>query len=90
VEGRGLLLAGGNGIGTNPVKEVIAALFCGAAASATKFESAAVPLDAKGNFDIDGSLSATPPNPCTSPVLLIVVSTPSGPGSWLAAGIPRG
>lgn len=88
--GHRLLLAGGNGIGTNPVPNVIAKLFCGPATSATAFESAAVPLDAKGNFIVTGTLSPTPPSSCTNPVLLIVVATPSGapPGPWLAAGIP--
>jgi hypothetical protein len=88
--GHGLLLAGGNGIGTNPVKKVIAKLFCGPATSATAFESAAVPLNAQGNFVVSGTLSPTPPSSCTNPVLLIVVATPSGSpsGPWLAAGIP--
>lgn len=86
VEGRGLLLAGGNGIGSNPVPNVLAKLFCGPAASATEFDSTVVPMDAEGNFNISGTLSATPPNPCTSPVLLIVAGSSSGP--WLAAGIP--
>jgi hypothetical protein len=89
--GRGLLLAGGDSIGTNPVKNVLAKLFCGPAASATAFESATVPLDAKGDFKITGTLSPTPPSSCANPVLLIVVATPSGaaPGPWLAAGIPE-
>jgi hypothetical protein len=89
VKGRGLLVAGGDGIGTTGVvKNVIAELFCGPAASATEFDSTAEPLGPRGNFDIDTTLSTTPPNPCTDPVLLIVASTPSGPGPWLAAAIP--
>jgi hypothetical protein len=81
VEGRGLLLAGGNGIGSNPVPNVLAKLFCGAA----EFDSPPTTMDAEGNFTISGTLSAEPPNPCSTPVLLIVVA-PSG--AWLAAGIP--
>jgi hypothetical protein len=83
VVGTRLLLAGGNGLGSNPVPEVEAKLFCGT--SDTSYDSPAVPLDANGNFYISGTLSSTPPDPCTTPVLLIVAA-PSGP--WLAAGIP--
>jgi hypothetical protein len=78
-----LLLAGGNGIGSNPVPNVQAELFCGT--SDTAYSSPEVPLGANGNFYISGSLSSTPPDPCSTPVLLIVAG-PNGP--WLAAGIP--
>jgi hypothetical protein len=90
VLGSGLLLAGGNGIGTTGVvSNVVAELFCGAAATATEFDSAAAPLDAQGDFSISSALSAQPPDPCTDPVLLIAASTSSGPGPWLAAGFPQ-
>lgn len=81
VDGRGLLLAGGNGIGTNGGQSVRARLFCGGAAS----DSDLVPLDARGDFRIDGVLTPTPPSPCSNPVLLIV----SGGGNWFAAGIVK-
>jgi hypothetical protein len=87
VDGRGLLLAGGNSIGTNANQSVRARLFCGAAVH----ESTLVPLAANGDFKIDDILTpvsptvaAVPPNPCDSPALLIV----SSGGSWFAAGIP--
>jgi hypothetical protein len=86
VVGTGLLLAGGNSIGTTDgVTSVIAKLFCGPAASATEFDSPGAPLDVQGDFLISGALSTTPPNPCTDPVLLIVNSA----GAWLAAGFPQ-
>jgi len=78
-----LLLAGGNGLGSNPVPKVEAELFCGT--SDTAFDSPAVPMGPNGNFAIVGALSSIPPEPCTSPVLLIVAA-PNG--AWLAAGIP--
>jgi hypothetical protein len=81
VEGRGLLLAGGDNIGTNGGQSVRARLFCGSVGH----DSALVPLDADGDFRIDSALTPTPPNPCATPVLLIV----SGGGSWFAAGIPK-
>ena len=87
VEGRHLLLASGNGIGTNAGQSVHATLFCGAANTATAHDSnpAGVALEADGDFRIDDFLSPAPPSPCDSPVLLIRNRV----GVWFAAGIPR-
>jgi len=82
VDGEGLLLAGGNGIGTNGGQSVRARLFCGGVAHNT---DPPVPLEANGDFRIDDILDPIPPNPCVNPVLLIV----SGGGNWFAAGIPK-
>lgn len=86
VNGRGLLLAAGNGIGTNAGASVFATLFCGPAATPTAFTSnlAGVALDANGNFQIDDFLSAVPANPCTTPALLI---RNASNGTWFAAGV---
>jgi len=81
LDGRGLLLAGGNGIGTSAGASVRAVLFCESAS----FSSELVTLDEAGDFRIEGFLSDVPPNTCASPVLLIV----SSGGSWFAAGIPK-
>jgi hypothetical protein len=82
VDGRGLLLAGGNGIATNGGQSVRAQLFCGAAS----FLSDAVPLEPDGDFRIDGALNGAPPEPCDTPTLLIL----NGAGTrWFAAGIPK-
>jgi hypothetical protein len=92
VEGHGLLLAGGNGIGTSAGLSVVATLFCGPAATASAHSSnpAGVALEADGDFSIEDFLSPHPPDPCTTPVLLIRAHVASGgPGSWLAGGIPR-
>jgi hypothetical protein len=81
VDGRGLLLGGGNGIGTNGGQSVRARLFCGGIAH----DSGLVALESNGDFRIDDVLTPLPPaNQCASPVLLIV----SGGGNWFAAGIP--
>ena len=87
--GRGLLLGGENGIGTNGNQKVFATLFCGPAASATASSSnlAGVALDPDGDFTIDDVLSPTPPIPCDTPVLLI--RTTGGNNPWFAAGIER-
>jgi hypothetical protein len=91
---RGLLLSGGNVIGTNGGQRVLAMLFCGApgangtlgTATAHISESAGVPLDANGDVEIDDVLTPVPPSPCDSPALLI--ATP-GTHHWFAAGIPK-
>ncbi len=86
VVGRGLLLASGNGIGTNAGQSVHATLFCGPAATATAHNTTitGVPLAADGDFRIDDFLSPAAPFPCDNPVLLIRNTT----GLWFAAGIP--
>jgi hypothetical protein len=91
VRGRGLLLGGGGGIGTNAGQSVRATLSCDAAGPF--FSTALVPLDAAGDFRIDDMLvgddalnNNTPamfPTTCASPVLLI--RNPGG--NWFAAGI---
>jgi hypothetical protein len=85
IRGQGLLLAGSDAIGSRgPVTQVFATLFCGAAAH----HSAIADLDTAGNFQITGTLSAAPPNPCGAPVLLI--RNAAGAQPWFAAGIPGG
>lgn len=81
VDGRGLLLAGGDNIGRNGGQSVRARLFCDGVAH----DSGLVPLEANGDFRIEDVLTPMPPDPCNGPVLLIV----SGGGSWFAAGIPE-
>ena len=94
VLGRGLLLAAGEGVGTNAGASVHATLFCGAAGSATAFDEAGVKLDAAGNFAINDFLTPVQPTgavsfvlPCESPVLLIRAGATPGQGPWFAAGI---
>ncbi len=83
VSGTGLILSGGNGIGTSGgVPQVIATLFCGGLAH----DSPAAPLALNGDFSIQGLLSAPPPSPCLNPVLL--VRNAAGNRAWFAAGIP--
>jgi hypothetical protein len=85
VRGRGLLLAAGNGIGTNAGASVVATLFCGPAATATAHSSNPVALETDGDFRIDDLLSPALPTPCDTPVLLI--RNAAGTGVWFAAGI---
>lgn len=88
VSGRGLLLGGGNGIGTNANARVIATLICEAVAPFTQRSTDAdgVPLEPDGDFRIDDVLSPAPPVNCASPVLLI---RNAANGGWFAAGIVK-
>jgi hypothetical protein len=89
VRGRGLLLAGGNALGSNAGAKVFATLICEAAAPFTEHSTSAagVPHAPNGDFEIDDLLSPAPPAPtaCASPVLLI---RNAGNLAWFAAGIP--
>ena len=92
VQGRGLLLAAGNGIGTNAGASVHATLFCGLATAPTAFDEAGVQLQADGDFFIDDFLTGSTPflGSCATPVLLIRSGKVAGQGVWFAAGIPNG
>jgi len=86
VNGKGLLLGGGNNVGGNGNASVFATLICEAAAPFTERNTdPPVPLDADGDFRIDDVLNPAPPAVCDSPVLLIR----NAAGAWFAAGIPR-
>ncbi len=87
IKGRGLLLAAGNGIGTNAGANVFATLFCGPANAASAHNSPRVALDADGDFRIDDVLTPALPATCDTPVLLI--RNGAGSGVWFAAGIPE-
>jgi hypothetical protein len=87
VDGRGLLLGSGNAVGSNANASVIATLFCANDGNVQHNSNpAGVPLEVNGDFRIDDTLSPAPPNPCTSPVLLI---RNAASGGWFAAGIPK-
>jgi hypothetical protein len=89
VDGRGLLLGGGNTIGTNGNASVFATLICEAAAPFTERSThgAGVALEPNGDFRIDDVLVPAPPADCDSPVLLIRNAEPNP--VWFAAGIPK-
>ncbi len=87
VDGRGLLLGAGDGVGSNGNASVFATLFCANDGNVQHSSNLiGVQLEVNGDFRINDKLSPAPPNTCASPVLLIRVS---GNGAWFAAGIPR-
>jgi hypothetical protein len=93
VQGRGLLLAGGNNIGTNATASVFATLLCALNTTPPTFSSHStnstmgVPLAPNGDFEINEPL-VPPPTVCTSPVLLIRNTSVAANQGWFAAGIP--
>ena len=87
VDGRGLLLGSGDGVGSNGNASVFATLFCANDGNVQHSSNlTGVQLEVNGDFRINDKLSPAPPNTCASPVLLIRVT---GNGAWFAAGIPR-
>lgn len=86
VDGRGLLLGGGNNIGLNAGASVFATLICEAAAPFVLHNSSVtgVALEPNGDFRIDDVLTPPAPATCASPVLLI--RNVNGQ-TWFAAGI---
>src|SRR2546425_271857 len=91
VDGKGLLLGGGNLIGFTANFSVFATLICEAVAPFIERSTnavAGVALEPNGDFRIDDVLVPAPPADCASPVLLIRrVAPPTSP--WFAAGIPK-
>jgi hypothetical protein len=97
VDGRGLVFAAGDTIGTALVLtptggtaaslNVFATLICENVAPFVERNTNPVPLAANGDFKIDDVLSPPPPpTSCATPVLLIR-NAPSG--IWFAAGIQK-
>jgi hypothetical protein len=89
VDGRGLLLGGGDQIGFTADASVLATLICEAVAPFIEHSTnaAGVALAPNGDFRIDDTLVPAPPATCDSPVLLIRVTGGNEP--WFAAGIPK-
>lgn len=85
VEGKGLILGGGNTAGRATGQNVIATLICEAAAPFTPRNTnlTGVTLAANGDFKINDVLSP-PPVDCDSPMLLIRNAANLG---WFAVGI---
>ena len=85
VDGRGLILGGGNNAGRATGQRVFATLICEAATPFTERSTdlAGVPLAPNGDFKIDDRLSPAPFD-CASPMLLIRNAAGL---AWFAAGI---
>jgi hypothetical protein len=93
--GRGLVFAGGNTIGTALVVtptggtatlSVFATLICENVPPFVERNTQAVPLSAEGDFRINDAVSPAPPAACATPVLLIRNAANL---NWFAAGIQK-
>jgi hypothetical protein len=85
-EVKGLVLAGGNSIGTpDGVTQVIGALVCSPASSPMVFNTPAVPLSAQGNAEFHGSFGPLP-TVCSAPNVAFLITTTATPPHWLANG----
>jgi hypothetical protein len=86
---RGLVLAAGANINTNPVATFRAVVSCqtisGSTATVTNVLSDAFPADTEGNAKFKGHLNL--PRPCIAPIVFVVNGTPTPPaiGGWFAA-----
>ena len=87
VNGKGLILGGGNSTGRATGQIVFATLICEASAPFTERSTATAPgvlLTAEGDFKIDDVLAPLPVGECASPMLLI---RNAANGGWFAVGI---
>jgi hypothetical protein len=86
---RGLVLAGGNAVGTTgPIAAVTGTLAC---ASGVEFDTGPVTLDAQGDAFFDGSFTSTPTG-CTqtnAAFLIRISSSAATNGLWIANGAVR-
>ena len=98
VNGKGLVLAGGNNAGRapTPALSVIATLICDLPTTAVPIPpqfstaTAGVLLSPTGNFKINDTLLPPPPASCASPMLLIrnaATAVGGFPNLWFAVGI---
>jgi hypothetical protein len=87
-EVRGLVLAGGNAIGTpGPVNQVKGTLVCGpGSASPTIIDTPLVPLDAQGNAEFSGSFSSSTAG-CSPTDVAFLIRTAGG--GWIGNGSVR-
>jgi hypothetical protein len=88
VDGKGLVLGGGDSAGRATGQAVLATLICQPTApfSESRTSSAGVTLSPNGDFTINDTLSPLPPDICISPMLLIRNAANLG---WFAVGIFR-
>jgi hypothetical protein len=87
-EVRGLVLAGGNSIGTpDKVTNVVGTLLCGLAAG-EMISTKPVPLSAQGNAEFFGSFSSSTTACSATDVAFLLVANAAG-GPWIGNGAVR-
>jgi hypothetical protein len=90
-EVRGLVLAGGNAIGTpDAVTNVVGTLVCGLTSgeTTTLIDTQAVPLSAQGNAEFYGSFSSSTAA-CSATDVAFLIRAAAGTEPWIANGVVR-
>jgi hypothetical protein len=90
-EVRGLVLAGGNSIGTpDGVANVLGTLVCGLMSGETTavIDTTAVPLSAQGNAELYGGSFSSSTSSCTATDVAFLISNAAN-GAWIANGSVR-
>jgi hypothetical protein len=90
-EVRGLVLAGGNSIGTpDGVTNVVGTLLCGLAMgeTTTVINTPSVPLSAQGNAEFSGSFSSSTTG-CSATDVAFFIRNASGTFPWIGNGAVR-
>lgn len=86
----GLVLAGGPSIGTpGTLTSVYGALVCSPASSPTVFYTPSVTLSAQGNAEFHGTFTSTPTGCSPTNVALLITTTATATGHWIANGAVR-
>ena len=90
-EVRGLVLAGGNAIGTTDgVSNVVGTLVCGlmSGETTTLIDTQAVPLSAQGNAEFYGSFSSST-GACSATDVAFLIRNAAGSEAWIGNGAVR-
>jgi hypothetical protein len=83
---KGLVLAGGNSIGTTGgITQVTGALVCSPGSSPTVFFTTPVTLSAQGNAEFHGSFGSSLTG-CSATNVAFLITTTASPPHWLANG----
>jgi hypothetical protein len=83
---KGLVLAGGNSIGTpGMVTQVMGMLVCSPASSPSTFVTSPVTLSGQGNAEFHGSFTSSPTG-CSATNVAFLITTTASPPHWLANG----
>lgn len=86
-EVRGLVLAGGNSIGTpGTINQVKGTIACGAGAI-NQADTPPVPLSAQGEAEFDGNIIV--PASCTAANIVFLIRIPAPANRWIANGTVR-
>jgi hypothetical protein len=86
---KGLVLAGGNSIGTpGTINQVQGALVCSPGSNPVVINTRSVPLDAQGNASFYGAVAGVAAASCSPTDVAFLITVPAN-GHWIANGAVR-